>query len=119
MAWDPELPFTKEAQDGLTQGIGYLLAGLAGNTDGNEITGVTIQQTRVSGFRVILRAIQRDTEGGSVRVVGFTSGSDPSSALLYAESAYRENAIRWSPDRFAKSVSANGKKKNKRLNIGT
>lgn len=117
MSWDPELPFTKEEQNGLDDSIRYILAGLSGNTDGNELVGITIQQTRLSGFRVILRGIQRDSDGSTLRVVGFTSSDNPSGALLHAEQAYRENLIRWTPDRFAKSVSANGGKKAERLNI--
>lgn len=89
----------------------YLLAGLTGHTDGNELVSITVQQADLSAFRVVLRARREVPSGGSVRVVGFTNASNPTSALLIAEQGYRKNAIRWIDDRFAESISDNGKAK--------
>ncbi len=95
----------------------YLLAGLTGRTDGNEIVSITVQQADLSAYRVVIRARGVDDDGNPVRVVGFTGGSSPSSALLLAEEGYRENVIRWTVDRFAKSVSDNGSSKIKEAGL--
>ena len=91
----------------LTSTLPYLLAGLEGHTDGNELKSVTIQQASVSGFRIVIRGFARKDTGAPVCVVGFASGTTPGSALLLAEGAYREGLIRWTVDRYAKS-SSNG-----------
>jgi hypothetical protein len=108
---------TEENFNDLTKAIPYLLAGLEGLTNGNKLISVTLQQTDLSGFRVVLRSIQERASGDSVRVVGFTSGSSAPECLLFAEAGYRENVIRWHVDRFAKSVSQDGPSKNGRLVI--
>ncbi len=91
----------------------YLLAGLTGSTDGNEIISLTVQQADISAFRVVIRARGVDSAGGTLRVVAFTGASSPTAALLLAEKGYRENSIRWTADRFAKSSSDNGSSKTK------
>lgn len=100
-----------EDYERLNEILTYLLAGLAGYTDGNEIVSLTVQQADLSAFRVIIRARARDDSGDSVRLVGFANGSTPASALLVAEDGYRTNVIRWITDRFAASASDNGSSK--------
>ncbi len=96
----------------LVESIPYLLAGLEGITDGHKINGFTVQQTGISGFRVILRATGEHRGDDSVHLVSFTTASDPGTAILLAEEGYREDVIRWSIDRFAKGASASSPSKN-------
>lgn len=117
MSWDPELDFTKKVQDGLDASIPYLLAGLQGNTDGNELVSVAIQQAGLHGYRVVLRGVQRETADDSIRVVKFSSGASSAGALLVAEAAYRDGVGHWQVDRFAPSTSRNGSSKVKQLKI--
>lgn len=117
MSWDAELPFTKKEQEGLDGAIRFILAGLQGFTDGHELVSVTLQQTDLSDYRVILRGSDvRDAES-PVRLVAFSSGSTPAAALLAAERGYRENKIRWTVDRFANDISDNGAGKARQLRI--
>lgn len=97
-----------EEYEQLNRTIPYLLAGLEGYTNGHKINSVTVQQDGLHGYRVILRAVGVNPGGDTLFFVGFSNGSDPGAALLFAENGYRENVIRWSIDRFAKSLSDNG-----------
>lgn len=105
--------FTKELkQDELNGILTYLLAGLAGRTNGHEITGITVQQARLSGYRVVIRASGRKAGGDPIHVVGFTSAAGPGAALLIAEDGYARNVIQWKTDRFAKRISESGSSEN-------
>jgi hypothetical protein len=97
--------------------LGYLLAGLEGNTDGHKINSITVQQTDLSDFRVVVRAQERDGTELGVYVVAFSNGREPATALLHAEAGYRENVTRWSPDRFAEGASGNGTPKIKQARL--
>lgn len=95
----------------------YLLAGLTGCTDGYELVSVTVQQADLSAYRVVLRASDNSGSGDPIRLVGFTSGHQPASALLLAEEGYRDNLIRWSVDKFAKGLIDNGSSKIKKARL--
>ncbi len=100
--------------DQLTECIQYLLAGLTGHTSGHKITSVAVQQAGLSGYRVIIRAVGADSDGNTIFAISYTIASEPGAALLLAEAAYRDDAIQWKVDRFAKSISDNGPSKNER-----
>lgn len=92
--------------------IPYLLAGLEGLTNGHQINSIAVQQTGLSGFRIILRATGDYNGESSVHLVSFTTASDPGAAILLAEEGYRENVTRWSIDRYAQSISDRDSSKN-------
>lgn len=109
---------SKEMQhDSLAEALPYLLAGFEGRTDGHKINSVTVQQTRFSGYRVVIRAVGRGDSGDRLHVVAFTTGDSPGTALLLSEEAYKSNVIRWSVDRFAKNISDNGTPKDGRREL--
>lgn len=114
---DPDALLELEDYERLTSTIPYLLAGLENHTNGHEIKSITVQQTRVSGYRVVARAIDRSDAGDPIHVVGFSSSDQPGTALLIFEAGYRDNLIRWSVDRFAKSLSDNGSAKNEKTRL--
>lgn len=96
----------------LVEGLPYILAGLEGLTNGHKLNSITVQQAGLSGYRIILRGTGDFNGESSVHVVGFTAASDPATAILLAEEGYRDNVIRWSVDRFAKSISDSKSSKN-------
>lgn len=105
--------FTEEIKhDQLTDSLPYLLAGFEGRTSGHKVTGITVQQAGLSGYRVVLRAIGVDGTGDPICLVSFTTGDTAGGALLLAEDAYKADVIQWKVDRFAKSLSDNGNSKN-------
>ncbi len=107
----------EQLHDQLTECLTYLLAGLAGHTDGHHINSVAVQQTGVSGYRVVIRATGFDASGDTVHFVSFTTGDSPQRTLLLAEGAYRDNVVQWKIDRFATSAGSNGAAKDERSKL--
>ena len=103
--------------DDLNRTLPYIIAGLEGNTDGNEIVSITVQQAGLSTFRVVLRAIQRSDADDPVRVVGFTTATTAAGAFALVEKGYGGNDIKWKIDRYANGTKPNSDSKNKQLRI--
>ena len=109
--------WTKAEINGLTKAIPFLLAGLEGGLNEFELQSFTLQRSDTAAFRCILRGHRVGGSTDGVRLVAFTNAELASECILYAESGFASDAIRWHIDIYAKGVSSNGDSKTGRQGL--
>lgn len=95
-------------EDGNTEGIAFVLAGLEGRVREFDLFGLSLQRLSDGAFRCIFRGSWKAGSKAGIRLVSFTNGESAYDCLELAAGAFRDGKLRWHVDQYANGVDRDG-----------